>query len=481
MNGKTNAAGTSGSAGVSIPLEAPTNLMLSAADSKISLTWTDPVDKYADPGGELVSQWTYDSVVRKQGSAPVNPGDGEMVVKVTNRNQYQNIPYVDTGMENDIRWYYSVFAHNQFDTPSEEISGSDIPTGNVVTELTPIWLDTFNHYNSTGYNPDTAYAANGKYLMEFGTNNNNVNNNNKINVFDKSLTSRQITGDTYGYPKPLASAMLNIHGSANNADDENMSYIDQNLIDHDLGFKFYDTAGYIKTAGIDNNCAYILNKGTNPHGQYVSYARRVDSNFTSKNVSMLSVPQTGNHLYPQSTPEYAFFYGAMNGAKLNKIYCYDKNGTTKAISGPSTNDNYSASTRCDQYTVFFGTAITALNNDLVSTQLEQPDLSGVGDHAGVNSEVCDTYSIGCGIFFVSQFVNTAMNIQTIDKNLIYRGSIGDISNIYPDEYIYPRDYELQTPINRLDMYLILPAYTNQSDRYGYMLIKNEHESNIEGE
>lgn len=116
MKGRTNAGGSS----VQIPLEAPTALTATAGNAKVSLTWTDPVDKYATPEGEqaqdpqqLVSVWAYTKIVRKAGGAPTGPNDGVAVVSSEVRNAYQTEPFVDTGVENDVTYYYGAFAYNE--------------------------------------------------------------------------------------------------------------------------------------------------------------------------------------------------------------------------------------------------------------------------------------------------------------------------------------------------------------------------------
>lgn len=102
-------AGSGG--GVRIPLETPTSFAATPASGKILLSWTDPVDKVANPGGEAVATWNYTIVVRKVGSAPQTPGDGVEIVREHTRNQYQSTTYTDElYIENGITYHYAVFA-----------------------------------------------------------------------------------------------------------------------------------------------------------------------------------------------------------------------------------------------------------------------------------------------------------------------------------------------------------------------------------
>ena len=103
-----------------IPLDAPTSFSATAGNAQVELTWTDPLDKYATPEGEvsetgdqLVSEWDHTVLVRKTGSQPAGPNDGTVVVSSSVRNQYQTTAYVDSGLTNDTTYYYGVFAYNE--------------------------------------------------------------------------------------------------------------------------------------------------------------------------------------------------------------------------------------------------------------------------------------------------------------------------------------------------------------------------------
>lgn len=103
-----------------IPLDAPAGFAAKAGNAQVTLTWTDPKDKYATPegdisdtGDQLVSEWDHTVLVRKTGSQPAGPNDGTVVVSSSVRNQYQSTPYTDTGLTNDTTYYYAVFAYNK--------------------------------------------------------------------------------------------------------------------------------------------------------------------------------------------------------------------------------------------------------------------------------------------------------------------------------------------------------------------------------
>ena len=124
-----------GGSTLQIPLDAPAGFTAKAGNAQVTLTWTDPKDKYATPEGEtaqdpdqLVSVWDHTVLVRKTGSQPTGPNDGTVVVSSSVRNQYQSTPYTDTGLTNDTTYYYGVFAYNVDGVTSPGAFASATPT-----------------------------------------------------------------------------------------------------------------------------------------------------------------------------------------------------------------------------------------------------------------------------------------------------------------------------------------------------------------
>ena len=117
-----------------IPLDAPAGFTAEAGNAQVTLTWTDPKDKYATPEGEtaqdpdqLVSVWEYTQIIRKTGSQPAGPHDGELVVSSSVRDQYATTGFVDTGLVNDTLYYYAAFAYNTDGVASEGAFASAKP------------------------------------------------------------------------------------------------------------------------------------------------------------------------------------------------------------------------------------------------------------------------------------------------------------------------------------------------------------------
>lgn len=155
MNGRTNSNGV-GTDTLQVPLDPPVNLTATAGNAKVSLTWVDPVDKYATPESEtaqdpqqLVSEWDYTVVVRKVGSQPNDPNDGTVVTKSSIRNQYQTSPYEDTGLINDTVYFYGVFAVNKDGVASDGcVSDSVIPKNKVA--VSTLRVGTIVYLNENG-------------------------------------------------------------------------------------------------------------------------------------------------------------------------------------------------------------------------------------------------------------------------------------------------------------------------------------------
>lgn len=126
-----------------IPLDACTNFSGEAGNAQVTLTWTDPKDKYATPEGEtaqdpdqLVSVWDHTVLVRKTGSQPAGPNDGTVVVSSSVRDQYASAGYVDTGLTNGTLYYYAAFAYNTDGVASEGAFANATPmAGTPLSEL----------------------------------------------------------------------------------------------------------------------------------------------------------------------------------------------------------------------------------------------------------------------------------------------------------------------------------------------------------
>ena len=163
-----------GGSTLQIPLDAPTSFSATAGNAQVELTWTDPLDKYATPEGEvsetgdqLVSEWDHTVLVRKTGSQPAGPNDGTVVVSSSVRNQYQSAAYVDSGLTNDTTYYYGAFAYNSDGVYSEGAFVSAMPVaGTPLGELAEGTLITIKENGA----PVEFYVTKQNYAPELNGN-----------------------------------------------------------------------------------------------------------------------------------------------------------------------------------------------------------------------------------------------------------------------------------------------------------------------
>lgn len=112
---------------VNVPLDPPSSFAASAGNAKVTLTWTDPPDKTSQPSGQTIATWSYTRIVRKTGSQPTGPHDGELVVSSSVRDQYATTGFVDDGLTNDTAYYYAAYAYNTDGVASEGAFASATP------------------------------------------------------------------------------------------------------------------------------------------------------------------------------------------------------------------------------------------------------------------------------------------------------------------------------------------------------------------
>ena len=197
-----------GGSTLQIPLDAPANFTAEAGNAQVTLTWTDPKDKYATPEGEtaqdpdqLVSVWDHTVLVRKTGSQPAGPNDGTVVVSSSVRNQYQSTAYVDSGLTNDTTYYYGVFAYNKDGVASSGAFVNATPkAGTPIGELTEGTLITITENGA----PVEFYVADHDYQS-------NLNGDGRTLMVRKDLyDSRQWnSGNVNFYNSSTIDAWLN--------------------------------------------------------------------------------------------------------------------------------------------------------------------------------------------------------------------------------------------------------------------------------
>ena len=224
MNGRTNVTvGTS--TDLQIPLDPCTSLGLTAGNTQVKITWTDPVDKYATSKGEtaqdpqpLVSVWDHTVLVRKTGSQPTGPNDGTTVVSSSVRNQYQSAAYTDTGLMNDTTYHYGAFAYNTAGLASDGIFDSATPipktplknlaVGTVVK--TPIDGTSTEFIVVHQGKPGSMYddSCNGTWLLMKDIYENRQWDSSNTNDYEKSTIHSYLNGTFLGLFDPEIQAVI---------------------------------------------------------------------------------------------------------------------------------------------------------------------------------------------------------------------------------------------------------------------------------
>lgn len=471
MNGRTNTSGITVNNGISIPLEAPTNLMLSAGDQEISMTWTDPIDKYTETFNELVSQWSYDTIVRKEGSVPSSPHDGTVVAKITSKNQHQNIPFTDTGMENDKRWYYSVYSWNQFGTKSEPASGSGIPTGTII-----------NQYKTTL--SSRASDIRGQEIAQWGFVFGSTRNH--LVVIDPNVK-------WFAYNSNLVKSDISNHGNeyreeVNNASSTTVGYYANFFNGGEVG------ASYNSWKTIDDNLVVSEHPIENPMNHTcvanvnteIGIVARDGSGYMFNENLVLQSIETPMAYVPLSTSSYAGFDGDI---------FYDVDG----VSHDATPDlaRVVSSTRDNHYMIFYGEQKAAAIDDRTLVAQSINGIWNVSDNYQENEESLqsigiDCQTIGCGLIFKFGSGMGSMSYggtDVIDRNLV----LSDGSSVFPfteshlgrDETLDVESSVLQA--HRFGNYVAIPLTVNIWDsistmydkRMAVYIIENGYESNLE--
>ena len=94
-----------------IPVGNVSGLSAEEDNAEITLMWTDPDDRYLDD--LKIAEWQGTKIVRKEGNYPIADDDGVLVVDSTTRNQYSTNGYKDTGLTNDVEYYYMAFPYTE--------------------------------------------------------------------------------------------------------------------------------------------------------------------------------------------------------------------------------------------------------------------------------------------------------------------------------------------------------------------------------
>lgn len=291
MNGRTN-SGTTVLNGSDIALEPITEFGLSGRDSSVLINWADPVDKYTNPGDELVIEWDHTVIIRKQGSAPTSIKDGTVVVESYTRNQYRYEAFTDTGLTNDVEYYYAAYSVTTVG------AYSDIAIKSITPRMGFVFL-TDSSAGTIGYLPNDLYnVICGS--CEF----------NDILVIDAYGYSKYINSDLLisTFPMPTSDFSVNNYLAADEDhliympdyaisyyDDQTTKCFDTDLVSQDLQYGGCETP----VCGICGN--YFICGGRNTTYAYPGWTYERDTLIASElNSSYFKTGYGNNAVYWQS-------------------------------------------------------------------------------------------------------------------------------------------------------------------------------------
>lgn len=155
-----------GGGGVRIPLEPVSDFALVGRDQKVLISWTDPVDKVASPGGEKVAEWAYTVIVRKEGSYPTSILDGVQVVKTTVRNQYSSAVYTDSGLTNGVTYYYAAYSCSKLGVLSDPTENNVLVRSAMPVLQDPITLSDRDDWRMLANTENHAIIFGGQYTLD---------------------------------------------------------------------------------------------------------------------------------------------------------------------------------------------------------------------------------------------------------------------------------------------------------------------------
>lgn len=358
MNGRTNTTAVGFSKGVSIPLEAPTGFSGTSGDRTATITWTDPVNKYANPGGELVSEWSHDIVVRKIGSAPISPTDGDQILKTTTRDQCVTEPYVDSGLINDQEYYYGIYSYNQFGLESNGLVGSIVPTH--YASVSYLQTITSSIDMSSYYSEIATFGANSNFTILVG----NGQCGSNFDTFSSELIRNTIPMTWNQSSSPIY-ASAQVANTCILCGDSTIS-IDPNCIQTSISSgALSGSMGCVSVADVDHKCAYAFAYGdsTNSGSQYYprgkQSAYKYDANLVVTKISNLPI-QVYDKGRSLSSKYYAVITGfattdaANNGNYRDLSYLYTENGTYITANTPYARGCNVSTSRCDDSILIFG-------------------------------------------------------------------------------------------------------------------------------
>ena len=160
---------------------AATNIKSYRSGNSVAIRWNDPAD-VRDTYGKLTRKWLKTRVVRKLGSAPIDPYDGVVVVESSVRDYYSEFgrAFIDILPPNaEGTWYYKLFCYSEDGVVSTSRD----------SQFTPPYLDwkLLPNYIQNGL-AQSMFAVGDEITIEFDFNPSTKTGNDSDDSYYRSLT-----------------------------------------------------------------------------------------------------------------------------------------------------------------------------------------------------------------------------------------------------------------------------------------------------
>lgn len=145
-NSNSNSSGSGGGGGDNgYPPDSVDIIRSSAYNKTVVLQWSDPQDTILD--AIVFAKWSGTLLVKKEGEAPLNEKDGEVLLDNKIRDQYKDTQFIDENVEYDKTYYYRFFPYSEEGVYSTDLK--NVTLGITPKEIQPVFGDnTFEqiHY-----------------------------------------------------------------------------------------------------------------------------------------------------------------------------------------------------------------------------------------------------------------------------------------------------------------------------------------------
>ena len=173
----------------------PSSAQLTNLDEAVEIKWTDPDDVII--GGSTLATWSGTVVVRKAGSAPMDKTDGIIIIDSRTKNQYSENGFVDTGLSNDVTYYYGIFPYSTEDAYTNTYTDSITPTAIYPTSPIDVSLRASNEQIEVTFTKPS--DATGIRIVYSTTEPTSETDGTIINTTESPYTITGLTNDTTYY------------------------------------------------------------------------------------------------------------------------------------------------------------------------------------------------------------------------------------------------------------------------------------------